>query len=168
VVAAIVVLGGAFFAWQSRARPETVAPVAEISSVASASGAQIVVAVSGRVYKPGLVRLPAGSRVADAIDAAGGILPDTDVSTLNLARKLTDGELVTVGIDAAASPGGKVSLNSATPAQLDVLPGVGPVLAQRIIEYRTQHGGFKSVNELRQVDGIGEATFNRLKELVVL
>lgn len=166
VVAAVVVLGAAFFAWQSRARPETVAPPRE--SAATPASAQIVVAVSGKVHKPGLVRLPIGSRVADAIEAAGGVLPGTDLSAVNLARKLTDGELIAIGVDSGASPGGKVNLNTATPAQLDSLPGVGPVLAQRIIDYRTQHGGFKSISELRQIEGIGEETFARLKELVTL
>jgi competence protein ComEA len=165
-VAALVVLGAAYLAWQARSRAETVGPPQE--SVASAAVAQIVVAVSGRVQRPGLVRLPVGARVADALEAAGGALPGTDLSSVNLARKLTDGELIAIGVDAGATPGGKVSLNSATPAQLDALPGVGPVLAQRIIDYRTQHGGFRSINELRQVDGIGEETFARLKELVVL
>jgi len=167
VVAAVVVLGAALFAWQSRARPETVGTPEE-SAVPSVATGQIVVAVSGRVYRPGLVRLPSGSRVADAIEAAGGVLPDTDISTVNLARKLTDGELIAIGVDAGATPGGKVNLNTATLAQLDGLPGVGPVLAQRIIDFRLQHGGFKDVGELRQVDGIGEETFARLKNLVTL
>jgi len=167
VVAAVVVLGAALFAWQSRARPETVGTLEE-SAVPSVATGQIVVAVSGRVYRPGLVRLPPGSRVADAIEAAGGVLPDTDISTVNLARKLTDGELIAIGVDAGATPGGKVNLNTATLAQLDGLPGVGPVLAQRIIDFRLQHGGFKDVGELRQVDGIGEETFARLKNLVTL
>jgi competence protein ComEA len=168
VVAAVVVLGAAYFAWQSRSRPEMVAPPRE-SSAPSAAAGQIVVAVSGRVYRPGLVRLPPGSRVADAIAAAGGVLPDTDISAVNLARKLNDGELIAIGVDVGGdTAGGKVNLNTATAAQLDALPGVGPVLAQRIIDFRAQHGGFTDVAQLRQVDGIGEETFARLKELVTL
>jgi competence protein ComEA len=162
----VVVLGAAYFVWQARPRAEPV--VAPAVSAASAMPVQLVVAVSGHVVRPGLVRLPVGARVADAIEAAGGVLPGTDLSTVNLARKLTDGELIAVGVDAGSTPGGKVNLNSASLAQLDSLPGVGPVLAQRIIDFRTKHGGFHSINDLRQVDGIGEETFARLKELVTL
>ncbi|WP_442935224.1 helix-hairpin-helix domain-containing protein [Micromonospora sp. CPCC 206061] len=143
-----------------------------------ASPAEVVVAVAGKVRKPGLVRLPAGARVADALEAAGGVLPGTDVALLNLARKVTDGELILVGVTAPPAPpggagpsaqsGGKVNLNTATLAELDTLPGVGPVLAQRILDHRDQRGGFRSVSDLRQVDGIGDARYEQLKELVVV
>lgn len=134
----------------------------------------MVVAVTGRVVRPGLVRLPAGARVADALEAAGGPLPDTDLSTLNLARKVTDGELIVVGLPppaAAGGPaggGGLVNLNTATLEQLQTLPGVGPVLAERIIEYREQHNGFASVADLRNVSGIGDARYNELKSRVTV
>jgi competence protein ComEA len=129
--------------------------------------------VSGQVVRPGLVRLPPGSRVADAIQAAGGPLAGVDLSGLNLARKLNDGELIAVGIPAPAAGGvagapAKINLNTATLAELDTLPGVGPVLAQRIIDHRGKRGPFRSVDDLRQVDGIGEETFARLKDLVVV
>ncbi|MCW6008035.1 ComEA family DNA-binding protein [Micromonospora sp. CPCC 205371] len=148
-----------------------------VNGAASASPGEVVVAVAGKVRKPGLVRLPAGARVADAVEAAGGALPGTDVALLNLARKVTDGELILVGVTAppaqpgGAGPtqsGGKVNLNTATLAELDALPGVGPVLAQRILDHRDQHGGFRSVSDLRQVDGIGEARYEQLKELVIV
>ncbi len=167
VVVAVVV---GFFVWRSLPRSEPVTAV-PLGSAGAAAESQLVVAVSGQVLRPGLVRLPAGSRVADAVQAAGGPLPGVDLSTLNLARKLVDGELVAVGAVPGQSPAAgdiRVNLNHATLAQLDTLPGVGPVLAQRIIDYRTKHGGFKSVNDLRQVDGIGEETFARLKDLVVV
>jgi competence protein ComEA len=166
-VAVLVAVGAGVFAW--RARP-SVEPVAPVPMTASAQADAMVVAVAGRVRRPGLVRLPGGARVADALEAAGGPLPGTDLSTLNLARKVVDGELITVGVPAAsgASSGGPVNLNTATLEQLQTLPGVGPVLAQRIIEYRDQHGGFATVADLRQVTGIGDARYNELKSRVTV
>ncbi len=147
------------------------------------AGAEIVVDVSGKVREPGIHRLPAGSRVVDALDAAGGVRPGTDTDGLNRARFLVDGEQVVVGGPAPAGgagtgagagvvagagpgPGAPVSLNTATVDQLDTLPGVGPVLAQHIVDYRAQHGGFRSVDELREVNGIGERRFADLRNLV--
>ncbi|MEU8074514.1 ComEA family DNA-binding protein [Catellatospora citrea] len=183
-VAAVVVALAAYLAWQARPSvepaPEQVpVPVAESGRpTASSSPAMLVVAVTGQVRKPGLVRLPTGARVADAIEAAGGVLPDTDLSAVNLARKVTDGELIAIGVPgvaaadgpaAGAGPGaGPVNLNTATLAQLDALPGVGPVLAQRILDHRTRHGDFRSVGDLRQVEGIGESKFAQLKDLVTV
>ncbi|MEU6342800.1 ComEA family DNA-binding protein [Streptomyces sp. NPDC046977] len=140
--------------------------------------AVLVVDVAGKVRRPGLRRLPTGARVADALRAAGGALPGADTSALNLARRLADGEQIVVGRAAApgmaalAAPGAApatpaaVSLNGATADQLDTLPGVGPVLARHILEYRAQHGGFTSVDQLRDVTGIGDRRFADLKPLV--
>jgi len=166
-VAVAVALGAAFLVWDSQPSPQPLPTLVSTVSSGQAHGGEIVVAVSGQVHRPGLVRLPVGSRVADALQAAGGVLPGTDLSAVNLARKLADGELIAVGVTASAEPG-PLNLNSATLAQLDALPGVGPVLAQRIIDFRTKRGGFKQVDELRQVDGIGEETFVRLKDLVAV
>ncbi|MFF0016983.1 helix-hairpin-helix domain-containing protein [Streptomyces sp. NPDC005374] len=152
-----------------------------ISNTAGSAGAVIVVDVSGKVREPGVHRLPTGSRVADALKAAGGVRPGTNTDALNRARFLVDGEQVVVGGPAAApvagsgpAPGGgpvgaaaaPVSLNTATVDQLDTLPGVGPVLAQHILDYRTRHGGFRSVDELREVNGIGDRRFADLRNLV--
>ncbi|MEU1180476.1 ComEA family DNA-binding protein [Streptomyces sp. NPDC005820] len=154
---------------------------AEATPPAGAPGAEIVVDVSGKVRKPGIHRLPAGSRVVDALSAAGGVRPGTHTEGLNRARFLVDGEQVVVGgpapptaagpagpagPGAAAGPSAPVALNTATVEQLDTLPGVGPVLAQHIVDYRTRHGGFRSVNELREVNGIGERRYADLRNLV--
>jgi competence protein ComEA len=179
VVALVVVLVAGYFAWRARPQPEPV-PVTGGSAAPSASGGTvapsgtIVVAVQGKVAHPGLYRLPAGSRVADALEAAGGALPGVDLSYVNLARKLADGELILVGATPppdsgpAAAPGGKLDLNLATVTQLEALPGIGPALAQRIVDYRNQHGGFHSVDELRKVGGIGDAKFAQIKDLVTV
>ncbi|MFG2821268.1 helix-hairpin-helix domain-containing protein [Kitasatospora sp. NPDC048365] len=134
-------------------------------------GAQVVVDVAGDVQNPGLRTLPGGSRVADALRAAGGAVPGADTDGLNLARVLTDGEQVLVGGPppaGSAAPAGPLSLNRATTEQLDTLPGVGPTLAQRIVQYRLAHGPFSSLDELRQVGGIGPRKFDDIKPLLTL
>ena len=157
-----------------RARPhEVVAPPATVGSAAPGSGAVVVVDVAGKVRHPGIVRLPLGSRVDDAVRAAGGPLPGASYDGLNRARKLTDGEQVLVGVPPPAgstAPGaagdGRVDLNIADLAALDSLPGIGPVLAQKILDWRTEHGRFASVDQLREVSGIGESKFAAVKNKV--
>jgi competence protein ComEA len=177
-VAVVVVAGAAVLAWWSRPRAEPVVPQLAVAAqpvVTPTAAAELVVAVSGQVREPGLVRLAPGARVADAVEAAGGPLPDADLQYLNLARKVADGELVTVGLppppgEAAEvpGPGGKVNLNTATQAELETLPGVGPALSQRIIDHRESHGQFRSVEQLKEVSGIGEVRFAELRDLVTV
>ncbi|MFJ1756851.1 helix-hairpin-helix domain-containing protein [Kitasatospora sp. NPDC088134] len=148
-------------------------PTLEGARTSRLSGPPLVIDVGGKVQHPGLRTLPAGSRVADALAAAGGTLPETDTSLLNLARPLTDGEQILVGTDtpaggAPAAPTGPVSLNRASAEQLDSLPGVGPALAQRILQYRLTHGPFQSVDDLRHVPGIGARKYEDLKALLTL
>lgn len=139
----------------------------------------LTVHVAGAVHRPGVVTLPHGSRVTDAIDAAGGARPDGVLDTVNLARLLEDGERVLVpsvedpvpagdGADSAARPDGRLDLNRATASELEELPGIGPVLAQRIVDHREDHGPFSQVGDLREVPGIGERTFQTLAELVAV
>jgi competence protein ComEA len=180
VVALVVAIVVGFLVWRSRPHAEPVPAVAASAVAApSTSSATIVVSVLGRVQRPGLVRLPYGARVADAIEAAGGVLPGTDLGYLNLARKVVDGELLAIGVGpvpsapvtgapGGAGPPGLINLNTATVAELDTLPGVGPVLAQRIVDHRNRTGGFKSVEELREVDGVGDARFEQIKDLVTV
>lgn len=203
VVAICVALAAAFLAWRSRPVVSTVAPEVSIAASpvlptqaapmpangapvspadgASSPSAYLVVAIQGQVRRPGLVKLPPGARIADAIEAAGGVLPGTDVSYVNLAQKVADGQLIVINKsgpaggsggsagDPGASGGSQlIDLNTASESDLETLPGIGPSLAARILAYRTQHGGFKSVDELRNVSGIGDSKFAELKDLVTV
>jgi competence protein ComEA len=194
---ALAALIGAGFVW-ARATPrlagtttgqDSVAPpdqtlpraAPDTSATAEPSG-QVAVHVAGRVRRPGLVRLPAGSRVHDAIRAAGGVTSGADLDAVNLARKLTDGEQIHVPApgdpapppDPATPPGSPgtspsapLDLNTATLEQLDTLPGVGEVTANRIVAYRSAHP-FTTVDELLEVPGIGQRRFDQLKDLVTV
>ncbi|EWM13016.1 ComEA family DNA-binding protein [Kutzneria sp. 744] len=154
---------------QPPALPVPATPTAAHSAGTGRPG-PLVVSVVGKVARPGLVTVPDGSRVADALRAAGGPLPDADLTQLNLARKLSDGEQIAVGVPqpeaAPGQPPGKINLNTATQTDLETLPGVGPTMAQRILQWRTKNGRFQSVDQLREVDGIGATRFDHLKELV--
>ncbi len=147
---------------------------------------QIVVDVVGKVRRPGIAVLPAGSRVVDAVRAAGGMRAGVDPATVNLARPLTDGEQIVIGVGSvppappgappgapasggtAPTGGGLVNLNTADQATLETLPGVGPVTAAAILEWRAEHGGFTSVDELLEVSGIGDATLAEIAPHVTL
>lgn len=149
------------------------APATPSVGTAADSAATVTVSVVGRVARPGLVVLPGGSRVADAIAAAGGLLPDADPAAVNLAALLSDGQQVLVGVPGAAVPAGapapapgRVSLNTAGVAELDALPGIGPVLAQRIVDHRAENGPFTAVEQLEDVPGIGPVVFDELADLV--
>jgi competence protein ComEA len=147
---------------------------------AAATAAAVVVSVIGRVRRPGLVTLAPGARVADALAAAGGLLPGADAASVNLAAVVTDGQQIAVGVPGAtgdpgaqpsstgAGAGAPVNLNAATAADLDGLPGIGPVLAQRIVDYRLQEGPFTSVDQLDDVPGIGPALFAQLRKRVIV
>jgi competence protein ComEA len=155
-------------------------PVAGADASAGPGGS-VTVDVAGKVRRPGVTTLPVGSRVVDALRRAGGARGGVDISGLNLARVLVDGEQIVVG--RAAVPGGLaasastaapdptsalVNLNTATSEQLDTLPGVGPVTAQKILDWRAAHGAFSSVDELLEVDGIGDKTLADLAPHVTL
>lgn len=160
-----------------------------LSPPATETPETVIVHVTGPVRSPGVVTLAAGARVTDAVTAAGGLTKGKVM--INLARVLVDGEQIDVGATAEASEpvgsstpgmpgstrgptggtsqaGGKVSLNKATAAQLEELPRVGPVMAAKILEFRTQHGGFRSIEQLQEVSGIGDQTYAQLAPLVQL
>ncbi len=204
-VLAITALGCGVVVWSARAAPGDGVPLGIAVATAAASdragasnpglrasgagtgvaasgaptttrAAGVVVHVVGQVASPGVVRLPVGSRVTDAIDAAGGATADADLSVVNLARVLVDGEQVLVprpggspvvpGQGAAGAADAPLDLNAATLADLDALPGIGPVLAQRILDWRTAHGRFTDVEELAEVSGIGPSVLSRLRDQV--
>jgi competence protein ComEA len=198
VVGLIAALVAAGYLWMARPRPVPEAadqpaltagsspavPARQASG--TGQGATVMVHVFGKVKRPGVVTLPGGSRVIDAINAAGGVRPGAGTGTLNLARKVLDGEQIPVGVrtpsgasppngtpgaaagapSPAGSAGDPLDLNTASVDQLDQLPGVGPVLAQRIVDYRSQHGAFRSVEQLQEVSGIGAQRFADLKSTV--
>jgi competence protein ComEA len=174
---AALFLGGRYLAGAGTAK--------EVQATAQSSGAleaaptpRLVVHVVGAVRRPGLYRLRDGSRIADAVQRAGGATRRADLSLVNLAAPVSDGSQVVVPRRAppaapgaapaedSAAAGGPVHLNTATVEQLDELPGVGPVTAQKIIDYREQHGAFSSVDDLDAIPGIGPARLEQLRDLV--
>ena len=158
------------------------APVTDDQPAEPADGGPVTVHVAGAVAKPGVVELAAGSRVIDAIEAVGGARPDGDLDRLNLAATLTDGQRVLVPVvgqplppgetetsdGSGAAEGGLLDLNLATQDQLEELPGIGPVLAEAILDERAKRGGFRSVDDLRGVRGIGEKRFADIQDLVTV
>lgn len=203
VLAVLVALGLALTAWWVvRGDAEVVAPGPPVAvstppgelvalpeqgqavpapGAAAAASTTVTIDVAGKVRRPGIAVLDAGARVVDALEAAGGARPGVDLSTLNLARVLVDGEQILVGRPAAVvptlpggvvAPGGgsgpMVNLNTATQTELETLPEVGPVTALAIVGWRDEHGGFSSVDELLEVDGIGDATLELVAPFVTI
>ncbi len=147
----------------------------------------VIIDIAGAVAKPGVYTLPVGSRVQDALTMAGGTLPNAETRGLNLARKLNDGEQIYIPTFAEATsapmvtavksnrlptptrtPIGKININTATVEELDALPGIGPAIAQRIVDYRTQNGPFKVIEDIKQVRGIGDAIFADIKDNITV
>jgi len=193
-LALVLVLGVRFVAWAgSSPTGLAVQPVAGseagtgTTGAKAAAAARVVVDVVGAVRRPGVYRLGEGSRVEDAVARAGGATARADLTAVNLAAPLADGEQVLVparlppavaaaqgapvaggnGSSPGAAPAGPVQLSVATVEQLDALPGIGPVTAQKIVDYRTAHGPFRSVDDLDDVPGIGPARVDQLRGLVV-
>lgn len=201
VFLAVLIVACSFYGfWQKNSVPETVAVVSLPDTPRHGMGAEAVVYVSGAVNSPGMYKLRTGSRVVDAIDAAGGLATGADTSKVNLAQSIKDGVHVHIPLQAvstrhsgsvskrpaeaivptekAADAGKniaqnpnvaadtKVNINTADKAELEKLPGIGPILAGRIIEYRQANGPFRDITMLKAVSGIGEAKFNELKDKV--
>jgi competence protein ComEA len=176
VLLALLALAGRTLAGAGGATAE---PVASLVPERPAAAQRLTVHVAGAVRRPGLYRLAEGKRVADAVARAGGASAKADTAAINLAAPLADGMQVLMPSRvvvaaggaaagaAATAVAGKVSLSSATVEQLDTLPGVGPVTAQKIVDYRAQHGGFSSVDDLDAIPGIGPARLEQLREVAM-
>jgi competence protein ComEA len=174
----LLTVAGSRFAGAGASRgPAAAAPLARVGATESAARTPLLfVHVVGAVRRAGLFRLRDGSRVADAVARAGGPTRHADVAAVNLAAPLVDGQQVVVPrrgppgtaavVPGTPGSGAKVSLASATIEQLDELPGIGPVTAQKIVDWRTTHGPFRSVDDLDDVPGIGPARIEQLRELV--
>ena len=173
VLLALLAVAGKLLAGAGAASAE---PPAALVQANAPAAAKLVVHVAGAVRRPGLYELAEGSRVSDAVARAGGATAKADTAAVNLAAPLADGIQVLIpsrvaGAAGAAAgsdgaPGRRVSLSSATFADLDALPGIGPVTAQKILDYRAQHGGFSSVDDLDAISGIGPARIEQLRDLV--
>ncbi len=185
-----VVIGVIYLLNREPARPLVVTVPPTRIPVTKQADARIIVTVTGAVKNPGAIQLSGGALLAHALQEAG-LQNDADVSKLDLARTLQDGDKIfvpasaqaavqenpkptatdaarNVNVDVPQTPGAKLNLNAATLEQLDALPGIGPALAQRILDYRAEHGGFKTIEELQDVKGIGETLYHDIKELVTL
>jgi competence protein ComEA len=148
------------------------APPVTAPTLISVDGGELYVHVLGAVLEPGLYELNEGARAVDAIAAAGGFAEGADETQLNLARLLVDGEQIVVPLMGEAAPAaasdGRVNLNTADQAQLETLPRVGPALAQRILAWRDENGRFSAVEDLLSITGIGDKTYDGLKDLVTV
>jgi competence protein ComEA len=175
IVFAICLGLGGFYFVNSRpsAAPEIVQDL--VIPVQETVTSEVIVNVAGKVANPGVYKLPTGSRVVDALVSAGNQLKGVDISDINLARVLVDGEQILVGTTPTAaakkatakiSTSNPLDLNRATAAQLDTLPGIGPVTAQRILDYRSKVGRINSVDELKKISGLGGAKFEEIKNLL--
>ncbi|MCI0474876.1 MAG: helix-hairpin-helix domain-containing protein [Anaerolineales bacterium] len=179
----VSVMAGTIF-FLRRPEPPAAVTITTATPRATATAASIIVDVRGAVNKPGVYTLPVGSRVQDALARAGDALTNADTRALNLARRLNDGEQIYVPTMGEATPvpppgsgktaptatrvASKINLNTATLAELDTLPGIGPSIGQRIIDYRTQNGDFKTIEDVKKVRGIGDALFNQIKDLITV
>jgi competence protein ComEA len=174
LLVAVLVVGGRYLSGAG-ASSGPAAPARPLEAVEAAAPAALVVHVVGAVRRPGLYRLKEGSRIADAVARAGGATRRADVSLVNLAAPVVDGAQVVVprrtpagaagSGSTATAPAGPLHLNTATLEQLDELPGIGPSTAQKILDFRDEHGAFTSIDELDAVPGIGPARLEQLREV---
>lgn len=182
-LAVIILIISSYGYWQKCLVEETASTSIQPSSAGKGSGKDFIVYVSGAVNKPGVIIVPAGVRVLDVIDRSGGLLPVADTTKINMAQIVKDGMQINVPIRVstgnatagASSPGvsghatsGKININTADAQELDKLPGIGPAIAEKIIQYRETNGSFKESSDLKKIPGIGESKFDKLKDQITI
>jgi competence protein ComEA len=164
----IVVIGLWFIGRPSELEPVVTGVESELVMDSENSVPEVTVHVAGSVKNPGLYRLPAGARIADAITAAGGVNKKSAANSVNLAREVVDGEQIMVGENSPGGAGSGISINSASVNELEDLPGVGPVIAARIVSYRETNGPFTSIDALGEVSGIGNSILDSVRDIATL
>jgi competence protein ComEA len=176
LVLAMMVAGGTMYGYHER---EKEMPLDAAVRQEKSQEARITVYVTGAVNRPGVASLPEGSRVADAVNACGGVLPTAAADGVNMAQVLKDGIQIRVpekapagtnpaGTSAVSGANGLVNINTADEKALDTLPGIGPAMAKRILEYRQQQGSFQQLEDIKKVKGIGDAKYEKLKDKITL
>lgn len=176
-LAILIVAVSSYSYWQKTAAGES--PPASGEAVLSEKGPELIVYISGAVNHPGVIRISADARVLGAIEGAGGLLPVADIAKINMAQPLRDGMQIHVpareqdknGAAAEQSPQTgpvteKININTASAGELDKLPGVGPAIAEKIVQYRQTHGSFDKAEDLKKVPGIGESKYNKMKDQI--
>jgi competence protein ComEA len=179
IILVILIFAGSFYSyWLKNSVTETASSsLTPIVQVAASESNDVVIYVNGAVNQPGVFKIKNGSRIIDAINQAGGLAPGADCSNLNLAQEVKDGMQIQVATNVITRQGdsnsgnkdsGKININTADKNALDKLPGIGPALAERIVEYRKNNGPFRDVSDLKKVSGIGEAKFKNIKDRISL
>jgi competence protein ComEA len=164
----IVVLGLWFIGRPTEVKPGAAGAESQLVLDSQSSALMVVVHVAGSVKNPGLYQLPDGARIADAIEAAGGVSKKSAANSVNLARAVFDGEQILVGESSAGATGGGISINSGSVSELEDLPGVGPVIAARIVSFREKNGPFTTIDELGEVSGIGDSIMGSVRDIATL
>lgn len=184
ILGILIVIGSFYSFWQKTAVSESTSSGDVLAKGARATEektSEIVVYISGAVNKPGVFKLPNNARVIDLVTMAGGLAPEADISKINMAQLMKDGMHINVVARSVVLGGGdplvtgskvkvstKININTADKSELDTLPGIGPSLAERILEYRQTNGSFNDIDELKKVTGIGPSKFEKIKDKVTL
>lgn len=170
LLSAVILLGMAFYFFLSPSKEETAPNIVELSGTEKSSEKQMLVYVVGAVKAPGVYEIPVDSRVYEAVKAAGDVLPYADMEAVNMAETVTDGEKIYIPLAPGRTAGDShlVNINQATVSELTALPGVGPATAEKIVQYREEHGPFQKKEDIKKVPSIGDSKFLKMAERITL